>query len=51
LGGQDDGSIIVWNLETKEPICGSPAQDKSSGITYCLAASKENEYHFYSGGK
>uniref|UniRef100_A0A8C7CK72 Cilia- and flagella-associated protein 52 n=1 Tax=Oncorhynchus kisutch TaxID=8019 RepID=A0A8C7CK72_ONCKI len=25
LGGQDDGSIEVWNLESKEAICGSPA--------------------------
>lgn len=51
MGGQDDGAIIVWNIETKEPVCGSPAQHKSAGITYCLAASKEDEYQFYSAGK
>ncbi|CAF4652723.1 unnamed protein product, partial [Rotaria magnacalcarata] len=50
LGGQDDGAIIVWNIETKEPVCGSPAQHKSAGITYCLVASKEDEYQFYSAG-
>ncbi len=51
MGGQDDGAIIVWNIETKEPVCGNPAQHKSAGITYCLAASKEDEYQFYSAGK
>ncbi|CAF0892575.1 unnamed protein product [Didymodactylos carnosus] len=50
LGGQDDGSIVVWNIETKEPVCGSPAQHKSAGITYCLAAAKDNDYLFYSAG-
>ncbi|CAF1420627.1 unnamed protein product [Rotaria sp. Silwood1] len=50
LGGQDDGAIIVWNIETKEPVCGSAAQHKSAGITYCLAVSKEDEFQFYSGG-
>uniref|UniRef100_A0A8C7SQR1 Cilia- and flagella-associated protein 52 n=1 Tax=Oncorhynchus mykiss TaxID=8022 RepID=A0A8C7SQR1_ONCMY len=29
LGGQDDGSIVVWNLESKEAICGSPASAHS----------------------
>lgn len=51
LGGQDDGVIVVWNVETKEPICSSPAQPRSAGITYCLAASRENECQFYSAGK
>ncbi|CAF4382103.1 unnamed protein product, partial [Adineta steineri] len=50
LGGQDDGAIIVWNIETKEPVCGSAAQHKSAGITYCLAASKQDECQFFSGG-
>lgn len=51
MGGQDDGAIVVWNIETKEPVCGSPAQHKSAGITYCLAASREDEYQFFSAGK
>uniref|UniRef100_A0A8C7I4C2 Cilia- and flagella-associated protein 52 n=1 Tax=Oncorhynchus kisutch TaxID=8019 RepID=A0A8C7I4C2_ONCKI len=29
LGGQDDGSIVVWSLESKEAICGSPASAHS----------------------
>ena len=51
LGGQDDGVIIVWNIETKQAICSSAAQQKSGGITYCLAASREEECQFYSAGK
>uniref|UniRef100_A0A8C8GFZ8 Cilia- and flagella-associated protein 52 n=1 Tax=Oncorhynchus tshawytscha TaxID=74940 RepID=A0A8C8GFZ8_ONCTS len=34
LGEQDDGSIVVWNLESKEVICGSPASAHSAG--HCL---------------
>ncbi|XP_036408816.1 cilia- and flagella-associated protein 52-like [Megalops cyprinoides] len=25
LGGQDDGSIVVWSVEKREAVCGSPA--------------------------
>ncbi|TUJ41097.1 Cilia- and flagella-associated protein 52 [Bagarius yarrelli] len=39
LGGQDDGSIVVWNVQKKEAICGSPASAHSAGhcltINYC----------------
>uniref|UniRef100_A0A8D0AV03 Cilia- and flagella-associated protein 52 n=1 Tax=Sander lucioperca TaxID=283035 RepID=A0A8D0AV03_SANLU len=34
LGGQDDGSIVVWDIETKQAICGSPASAHSAG--HCL---------------
>jgi hypothetical protein len=44
-------SIVVWNVATKEPICGSPAQHKSAGVTYCLAASSDNDNSFYSAGR
>ncbi|CAG5127836.1 unnamed protein product [Candidula unifasciata] len=50
LGGQDDGSVIVWDVATKEPICGSPAQGESSGITTCLATSKVSDDIFVTGG-
>jgi WD40 repeat protein len=50
LGGQDDGSVVVWNVATKEPICGSPAQHKSAGITHCLAASPVNDNIFFTAG-
>ncbi len=51
LGGQDDGSVVVWNVQTKESICGSPAQHKSAGITYCMSASRDNDNIFFTAGK
>ena len=51
LGGQDDGSVVVWNVATKESICGSPAQHKSAGITYALAPSRNNDNVFFTAGK
>lgn len=50
LGGQDDGSVVCWNVASKEAICGSPAQHKSSGITYCLGTSRENDNLFFTAG-
>ncbi|XP_035824113.1 cilia- and flagella-associated protein 52 isoform X2 [Aplysia californica] len=50
LGGQDDGSVVVWDMVTKEPICGSPAQVESAGITTCLATSKVSDEVFVTGG-
>ncbi|CAL1528824.1 unnamed protein product [Lymnaea stagnalis] len=50
LGGQDDGSVVVWDMATKQPICGSPAQVVSAGITTCLAASKVSDDVFVTGG-
>ncbi len=51
LGGQDDGSVVVWNVATKESICGSPAQHKSAGITYALGASNTNDNILFTAGK
>lgn len=50
LGGQDDGSVVVWDMSTLEPICGSPAQVESAGITTCLATSKVDVNCFVTGG-
>lgn len=44
-------SVVVWNVQTKESICGSPAQHKSAGITFCLCASRDNDNMFFTGGK
>lgn len=51
LGGQDDGSIVVWNISKKEAICGSPAQAPSAGLTHTLAYSNNSDDIFISGGK
>lgn len=51
LGGQDDGSIVVWNIKKKEAICGSPAQVPSAGLTHTLVYSNNNDDLFITGGK
>ncbi|XP_039596390.1 cilia- and flagella-associated protein 52 [Polypterus senegalus] len=36
LGGQDDGSVVLWNVAKREAICGSPASTHSSGISLAV---------------
>ncbi|NXL84808.1 CFA52 protein, partial [Alectura lathami] len=31
LGGQDDGSVVVWNVSKREAVCGSPSSARSAG--------------------
>ncbi|KAK2816865.1 hypothetical protein Q5P01_025056 [Channa striata] len=50
LGGQDDGSIVVWNVETKQAICGSPASTHSAGHCLTVQYSNTNENIFVSAG-
>ena len=33
LGGQDDNSLVVWNVNTGIPICGAPA---GADTTLCV---------------
>ena len=51
LGGEDDGSVVIWNVVTCEAICGSPAQVKSAGMTYTVAYANTNDDIFVTGGK
>lgn len=51
LGGQDDGSIVVWNIETKESICGSIAQVMSAGRTHTVAYLNNTDNMFATGGE
>ncbi|XP_064180207.1 cilia- and flagella-associated protein 52 [Anguilla rostrata] len=50
LGGQDDGSIVVWNIETKEAICGSPASAHSAGHCHTIEFSNQSDDIFVSAG-
>nr|XP_046266536.1 cilia- and flagella-associated protein 52 [Scatophagus argus] len=50
LGGQDDGSIVVWNIETKQAICGSPASAHSAGHCLTVQYSNTNNNIFVSAG-
>ncbi|XP_008276703.1 cilia- and flagella-associated protein 52 [Stegastes partitus] len=50
LGGQSDDSIIVWNIETKQAICRSPATTHSSGRCLTVQYSNTNDNIFVSAG-
>ncbi|KAJ3057178.1 Cilia- and flagella-associated protein 52 [Rhizophlyctis rosea] len=50
LGGQDDNSIIVWDLGQGAAICGAPASKDSSGVTLSLAYFNNNDLMFVTGG-
>ncbi|KAI8588611.1 WD40-repeat-containing domain protein [Geranomyces variabilis] len=50
LGGEDDNSIIVWDLAKGAAICGSPASKDSSGATLCLAYLNRDDHSFVTGG-
>ncbi|KAG5278993.1 hypothetical protein AALO_G00104960 [Alosa alosa] len=50
LGGQDDGSVVVWNIETGEAICGSPASAHSAGHCLTVRYSNLNDNVFVSAG-
>ncbi|XP_075256467.1 cilia- and flagella-associated protein 52-like [Convolutriloba macropyga] len=50
LGSQDDRSVVVWDLETKEAICGSAAALASAGLVTCLKYSNKDDDTFITGG-
>lgn len=50
LGGLDDGSVVVWNLETKDAVCGSPAAVQSAGTTYSVRYANCSDDLFVTGG-
>ncbi|KAL2918632.1 hypothetical protein HK105_202033 [Polyrhizophydium stewartii] len=50
LGGEDDNSVIVWDLEKFAAICGSPASTDSSGVTLSLTYLNKDDHTFVTGG-
>ncbi|KAL2087100.1 hypothetical protein ACEWY4_018159 [Coilia grayii] len=50
LGGQDDGSVVVWNVENGQAICGSPASAHSVGHCMTVQYSNQDENVFVSAG-
>ncbi|CAH8622139.1 unnamed protein product [Heterobilharzia americana] len=51
LGGQDDGSVVIWSIQKKEAVCGSPAQPQSAGVTLALAYANLCENTFITAGE
>jgi len=50
LGGQDDGSVVVWSLESCEAVCGASAAIASAGNATVVACAKQNENQFVTAG-
>lgn len=44
-------SVVIWNLATKEAVCGAPAAVLSAGTTYCVAFAHNDNNLFITGGK
>jgi len=47
LGGQDDNSLVVWDLSTGRPLCGGPA---SSDLSMCITFFNKNSQQAVTGG-
>lgn len=47
LGGQDDNTLVVWDLATGRPLCGGPA---SSDLSMCIAFFNKNSQQAVTGG-
>lgn len=50
LGGQDDGSVVVWSLESREAVCGHSAATASAGNATVVACAKQNPNQFVTAG-
>ncbi|MES1912270.1 MAG: hypothetical protein MHM6MM_004572 [Cercozoa sp. M6MM] len=48
MGGFDDNKVVVWDLETGEPVCGASA-GKDAGL--CLQAFHNTDTQFVTAGK
>ncbi|XP_033630475.1 cilia- and flagella-associated protein 52-like [Asterias rubens] len=51
LGGQDDGSVVVWDVAKKQSVCGSPAAVMSAGMTSCIAYCNNDDHQFVTAGE
>jgi len=51
LGGQDDGSVVVWDIETRQSICGNPVAPQTAGAVIVLEASNRDPCSFITAGE
>lgn len=47
LGGQDDNTLVVWDLSTGRPLCGGPA---ANDVSTCLSFLNNSSTTLISGG-
>jgi len=50
LGGEDDGSVVIWNVANGEAVCGAPAQVASAGMTHTIAYAHNSDEVFVTAG-
>nr|XP_020760200.1 cilia- and flagella-associated protein 52 [Odocoileus virginianus texanus] len=50
LGGPDDGSVVVWSIDKREAICGSPAAGLNVGNATTVIFSKCRDEMFVTAG-
>eukprot|EP01065_Artemidia_motanka_P044429 TRINITY_DN6323_c0_g1_i1.p1 TRINITY_DN6323_c0_g1~~TRINITY_DN6323_c0_g1_i1.p1 ORF type:complete len:639 (+),score=216.67 TRINITY_DN6323_c0_g1_i1:117-2033(+) len=48
LGGQDDNTLVVWDLSTGRPLCGGPA---SSDLSMCISFFNTSNDKLVTGGQ
>jgi len=47
VGGQDDNTLVVWDLSTGRPLCGGPA---SNELSMCIAFFNNSNHSLITGG-
>ncbi len=50
LGGEDDNSIIVWDVAKGEATFRAPASKASTGLALCLSFSNKDDNSFITAG-
>ncbi|KAM6376747.1 cilia- and flagella-associated protein 52 [Pluvialis apricaria] len=50
LGGQDDGSVVVWDVAKRERVCGSCASARSAGNATVVVCSSCRDEMFVTAG-
>ncbi|XP_069510674.1 cilia- and flagella-associated protein 52 [Ambystoma mexicanum] len=50
LGGQDDGSVVIWNVAKREAVCGSPASALNVGQASNVIFSSTSDEMFMTAG-
>lgn len=48
---EPNASVVIWDLEKKEAVCGSQAAMQSAGPVYALAFCNTRDDLFVTGGK
>ncbi|XP_022914302.2 cilia- and flagella-associated protein 52 [Onthophagus taurus] len=51
LGGRDCGSIVVWDVESRQPLCGNQASSGTQGDAVVVYPTNKREACFISGGE